>query len=327
MVNRLQVGVIGSGAWGTALAQIVAGNGHDALLYTRRPETAAAINGCHENAASLPGVRLNSRITATIDAKALANASFFICATRSQELRAILGAIPVDGRPLVLCCKGLEAGSHMLMSQVAAEVQPRSPVLILSGPTFAGEIALDKPAAVTLASQSVTLGNDVAACFCTSAFRIYQTSDVIGTQIGGAVKNVIAIACGAASGANLGDNARAALIARGFAEMMRFGLAKGARAETMSGLSGLGDLVLTCSSPQSRNYALGLALAAGNRADMGHLVSATIEGASAAQILSSEAKRVGVDMPIANAVADLLAARKTLIQLQAELLGRPNGTE
>jgi glycerol-3-phosphate dehydrogenase (NAD(P)+) len=241
----------------------------------------------------------------------------------AQHLRGVLAVAPLAGRPkLVLCAKGIEAGSLKLMAEVVADVTD-SPVAVLSGPTFAAEVARGLPTAVTLAASDSAVGEALVQRLARPTFRPYLSDDITGAEIGGAVKNVLAIACGVVEGAGLGLNARAALIARGFAEMARFGLARGARAETLAGLSGLGDLVLTCSSANSRNFALGLGIGRGERA--AELLAATrtvAEGASTAPVLVAAAQAAGVEMPIAEAVTALIAGAP-LRETVAALLARP----
>ena len=316
------IGVIGGGAWGTALAQVMASD-EDVVLWAREAEVVASINAAHENRDFLPGVTLNPRIRATDDAADLAAADIWLVVAPAQYLRSVLAACPLAGRPaLVLCAKGIEAGSHKLMAEVVADVTD-APVAVLSGPTFAGEVARGLPTAVTLACGDAALGDALVQRLARPAFRPYLSDDVTGAEIGGAVKNVLAIACGVVEGAGLGLNARAALIARGFAEMTRFGLARGARAETLAGLSGLGDLVLTCSSANSRNFTLGLGIGRGERAtDLLAATRTVAEGASTAPVLIEAARAAGVEMPIAEGVAALLAGapvRETV----AGLLARP----
>lgn len=262
----MKLGVIGGGAWGTALAQVVAGSGQPTLLWAREPEVVQAINLSNENKIFLPGVQLSPDIRATGSLGELAACEALLVVTPAQHMRAVLAEAAVGTRPLILCAKGIEAQTRLLMSEVAAALCPAAPIAVLSGPTFAHEVAAGLPTAITLACEAEPLGRQLAARIAQPGFRPYLTTDVIGAEIGGAVKNVLAIACGVVDGAGLGQNARAALIARGFAEMTRFGAARGARAETLAGLSGLGDLVLTCSSTSSRNFSLGKGLGEGQSA-------------------------------------------------------------
>ncbi|WP_375248528.1 NAD(P)H-dependent glycerol-3-phosphate dehydrogenase [Sphingomonas sp.] len=315
--------VIGAGAWGTALAQLAAGNGHPVLLWGRDPALVAAINAEHRNMPYLPDAPLSPLIEATTDLARVATARFNLVVTPAQAMRGVLAALPARGQSLVVCCKGVEHGTHLLMSEVATAAHPGSPVMVLSGPTFAHELARGLPTAITLAGDAGTPRGELAALIAAPHFRPYVADDVIGAEIGGAVKNVLAIACGVVEGAALGQNARAALIARGFAEMTRFGLARGARAETLAGLSGLGDLVLTCSSTASRNYALGMGIGRGEHARELLANRRTVaEGAATAPALRDAARSLGVEMPITAAVCRLLdgAAVREVI---GALLARP----
>ncbi len=318
----MTIGIIGGGAWGTALAQIMAAD-EDVILWAREHQVVRAINSARENPDFLPGVTLSPRIRATGMTGDLAAADVWLVVAPAQHLRAVLAECPVAGQPaLVLCAKGIEANTLKLMADVVADVTP-APVAVLSGPTFAGEVARGLPTAVTLACADAVLGQALVARLARPTFRPYFSDDVTGAEIGGAVKNVLAIACGVVEGAGLGLNARAALIARGFAEMTRFGLARGARAETLAGLSGLGDLVLTCSSPNSRNFALGLGIGQGK--DAAKLLGETraiAEGAATAPVLVAAARAAGVDMPIASAVAALIAGAP-LAETITALLSRP----
>lgn len=323
------IAVVGGGAWGTALAQTVASGGEDVLLWAREGDVVAGINGGHENRLFLPGVPLSERITATADIAALARAEIWLVVVPAQHLRAALAGAPLGHRPtLVLCSKGIEAGTLALMSEAASEVGHGCPIAVLSGPSFAAEVAAGKPTAVTLAAADMGAASVLAERLARPAFRPYASDDIIGCEIGGAVKNVLAIACGVVIGAKLGENARAAIIARGFAEMTRFGLARGARAETLAGLAGLGDLVLTCGSPQSRNMSLGMALGEGQTAAQALSGKLSVaEGAATAPVLVEAARAAGVDMPIAAAVADLLAGRASVGEVTVRLLSRPLKSE
>jgi glycerol-3-phosphate dehydrogenase (NAD(P)+) len=321
------IGVIGAGAWGTALAQVAAQNG-PVTLWAFEPEVAAAINEVRENSAYLPGIPLSPEIRATAHIADLAACDTLLVVTPAQHMRVILKAAPVGDTPLLLCAKGIEAGTMALMTEVAAESCPDAPLAALSGPTFASEVASGLPTAVTLACEDEALGAKLAERIALPSFRPYRSTDLIGAEIGGAVKNVLAIACGIVEGAGLGRNARAALIARGFAEMTRFGIARGARPETLAGLAGLGDLVLTCSSEQSRNFSLGLGIGRGNSA--ASLLSdrrTVAEGAFTAPVLVQAARTAGAEMPIAEAVAALIAGDWTATQAIEALLARPLKSE
>ena len=316
------IGVIGGGAWGTALAQVMA-QSEDVILWAREHQVVSAINTARENPDFLPGVTLSPRIRATGMTEELAAADVWLVVAPAQHLRAVLVECPVASRPtLVLCAKGIEARTLKLMAEVVADVSD-APVAVLSGPTFAGEVARGLPTAVTLACADAAIGAALVQRLARPAFRPYFSDDVTGAEIGGAVKNVLAIACGVVEGAGLGLNARAALIARGFAEMTRFGLARGARAETLAGLSGLGDLVLTCSSTNSRNFSLGLGIGRGERAVTLLAETRTVaEGAATAPVLAAAAKAAGIEMPIADAVAALLVGAP-VSQTVSALLARP----
>lgn len=318
----MRIGVIGGGAWGTALAQVAA-RGGEVLLWVREPEVVESINARHENTTFLPGVPLSTRIRATGLLADLAGNDALLVVAPAQHVGAVLEATPVGDTPLVLCAKGIEAGSRRLVGEIAQAVHPAAPIAVLSGPTFAHEVAAGLPTAVTLACADEALQAKLAARLASPSFRPYASADVIGAEIGGAVKNVLAIACGVVEGAGLGQNARAALIARGFAEMTRFGLARGARAETLAGLSGLGDLVLTCSSTSSRNFSLGLGLGGGaSAADLLADRRTVAEGAFTAPVLAEAADEAGIDMPITTAVCRLLQGVSARAVIE-DLLARP----
>ncbi|BBD01225.1 MULTISPECIES: NAD(P)H-dependent glycerol-3-phosphate dehydrogenase [Sphingobium] len=319
----MKAGVIGAGAWGTALAQLLASDGQPVALWALEPDVVDAINRTHENPLYLANIPLSPSIAATGSMADLSDCDLLLVVSPAQHLRSVVAQAPA-GVPLVLCSKGIEAGTSLLMSQVAQEAQPTSPIAVLSGPTFAHEVAKGLPTAITLACEDRELGQRLAARIARPAFRPYLSDDVIGAEIGGAVKNVLAIACGVAEGAGLGLNARAALISRGFAEMTRFGLARGARAETLGGLSGLGDLVLTCSSTNSRNFSLGKGLGeGGSAADLLSNRRTVAEGAHTAPVLRDAARAAGVEMPVVEAVCALLTEAAPLAQVIDALLARP----
>ncbi len=319
----MRLGVIGGGAWGTALAQVAAEGGDPVWLWAREADVVSSINARHENQLFLAGIRLSPAICATSDFDALADCEALLIVTPAQHMRAVLGAANVGNRAIILCAKGIEAGTQLLMSEVAHQVCPDAKIAVLSGPTFAREVAQRLPTAITLASADAPLAKTLAARLAQPHFRPYVSSDVIGAEIGGAVKNVLAIACGVVDGRGLGQNARAALIARGFAEMTRFGLARGALAETLGGLSGLGDLVLTCSSTQSRNFTLGKGLGEG-RAAADLLSGRTVaEGAFTAPVLQLAARAAGVEMPVVDAVCALLEGATDVTTAVGALLARP----
>jgi glycerol-3-phosphate dehydrogenase (NAD(P)+) len=310
-LNR--IGVLGAGAWGTALAQVACAAGRHTTIWAFEPEVASAIQTDHENALFLPGHKLNPALTATTDLAALADQDAILAVAPAQHMRATLVRLnPLlrPGQPIVLCAKGIEQGSLALMTEVAAQAAPKAALAVLSGPGFARDVVRGLPTATTIACADEALGKALVASLGTAMFRPYWTDDLIGAEIGGAVKNVIAIACGVAEGRKLGDGARAALITRGFAEMSRLGRAMGARQETLNGLSGLGDLVLTCSSLTSRNMSLGAALASG--ADAVSVLAerrSVAEGAASAPAMVALAARHNVDMPICAAIDALIAGR------------------
>jgi glycerol-3-phosphate dehydrogenase (NAD(P)+) len=322
------IGVIGGGAWGTALAEVAAAAGGEVRLWAREPEVVASINDAHENALFLPGIPLSPAIRASGDLGWVAEADPLLVVTPSQHMRVVLAGLPARARHLILCAKGIEAGTTRLMHEVAREACHDALLSVLSGPTFAHEVARGLPTAITLACEDAGLGAEVARAIARPAFRPYLSTDVVGAEIGGAVKNVLAIACGVVEGAGLGQNARAALISRGFAEMSRFGLARGAQAETLAGLSGLGDLVLTCSSTASRNFSLGLGLGQGRAAAELLADRRTVaEGAFTAPVLREAARAAGVEMPIGEAVCLLLEGRATVREVVDQLLNRPLRSE
>lgn len=318
------VGIIGGGAWGTALAAVTAQIHDDVLIWAREEEVVASINHTHENTAFLRGLPLSPKIRATGDLSEMAGCGALLIVTPAQHVRATLNALPESEVPFLLCAKGIEAETQMLVSDIAADVRPANPIAVLSGPTFAHEVAAGKPTAITLATASQALGASLMRLIAAPNFRPYWSDDVTGAEIGGAVKNVLAIGCGVVDGAGLGLNARAALIARGFAEMQRYGLARGARAETLAGLSGLGDLVLTCSSENSRNFSLGRGLGQGQAvAELLADKTTVAEGAFTAPVLEQSAKALGVEMPIVTAVCALLEGQASVGEVVQALLARP----
>ncbi len=323
-----RLAVIGGGAWGTALAQVVAGGGRKTLLWAREPEVVEAVNSAHENRLFLPGQPLDPAIRATGDLADLGDCDAWLVVTPAQHMRAVLESAPRGGTPLILCSKGIEEKSGKLLHHVAREACPDSPIAVLSGPSFAHEVAAGLPTAVTLAAEDGALGEALRERIARPEFRVYLTDDVTGAEIGGAVKNVLAIACGVVEGKQLGDNARAATIARGFAEMARFGQSLGARPETLAGLSGLGDLVLTCSSRSSRNFSLGFGIGEGRPAAELLADRRTVaEGAHTAPVLARLADQRGIDMPIVAAVDSLLSGRCGVDQALEQLLSRPPRVE
>ncbi|MCK5909936.1 MAG: NAD(P)-dependent glycerol-3-phosphate dehydrogenase [Caulobacter sp.] len=324
-------GVIGAGAWGTALAQVCARAGLQVTLQARETEVVASINATHENALFLPSVALEPAIRAAADMAELAACDLILAVAPAQHLRSALAALAPHLKPnipVVLCAKGVEQGSLKLMTEVAAETIPGAPIAVLSGPSFAGEVARGLPTAVTLACDDEGLARSIAHAIATPTFRPYVAGDMIGAEAGGAVKNVLAIACGVVEGKGLGRSAHASVITRGFAELTRFAVALGARAETLNGLCGLGDLVLTCSSPQSRNMSVGLALGQGltlEQALAGKLSVA--EGVASAPAVRALARKLGVETPICEAVAAILDGELAVDAAIAALLARPLKSE
>jgi glycerol-3-phosphate dehydrogenase (NAD(P)+) len=329
-VKRLAV--IGGGAWGSALASVATRAGAGVALWARDPDVVAAINQRHENPVYLPGIALDPGVAATTDAAAaVAGADAALIVVPAQFLRGaleMLAPLLPAGLPLLLCAKGIETGSLRTMSEIAGEIVPHAPLASLSGPSFAAEVARDLPTAVTIAAGDPALARAFVKALGTARFRPYLSQDPIGAEIGGAVKNVLAIACGIIEGRGLGDNARAALITRGLAEMIRLGLAKGAQAETFRGLSGLGDLVLTCTAGQSRNYTLGLALGGG--ASLSEALAgqrSVVEGIATSASVAALAARLGIELPITAAVDGVLH-RGTAIDMMIDgLLSRPYRSE
>jgi glycerol-3-phosphate dehydrogenase (NAD(P)+) len=321
------MGVIGGGAWGTALAQTCVRPQRKVLIWARESEVVQSINSQQQNRLFLPGIDLSPDIEASGDLAALSACDLVLAVPPAQHLRATLVQFAAIARPgcvLVLCAKGIEQGSLKLMTQVATEVAPGHPLAVLSGPSFAAEVAKGLPTAITLACGDRDLGRALADHLASPSFRPYLSYDLIGAEAGGAVKNVLAIACGVVEGRKLGRSAHAAVLTRGFAEMTRLAVALGAEAETLAGLCGLGDLVLTCSSPQSRNMSVGLALGRGDslaQALSGKLSVA--EGVASAPAVRALAARLGVETPICEAVAGVLAGEMALDSAIAALLSRP----
>jgi glycerol-3-phosphate dehydrogenase (NAD(P)+) len=315
------IGVAGAGAWGLALANAVARAGRSVVLWGRDPARMARLAERRADDERLPGVRLEDAVWVTGDAGALSAADAVLLAVPAQAMRVcagVIGSSLAAGAPAVSCAKGLERGTLLPMTQVLAASLGGRPVAALSGPSFAADVAHGLPTAVTLAAADAGLAEALAAALASPPFRLYHTADVAGVEIGGAAKNVLAIAAGIAAGHGLGASAGAALIARGFAELRRLGAALGARSETLMGLSGLGDLVLTATAPQSRNFALGHAVGAG-RPRPGRLA----EGAFTAEALVALAARHEVDMPIAVAVTAVLGGALSVPEAMAALLARP----
>jgi glycerol-3-phosphate dehydrogenase (NAD(P)+) len=292
------------------MATAAARAGREALMWAYEPEVVQAINETHENSVFLPGVPLDPAIRATGDMADLGTCEFILMVCPAQFMRPISRQLATHlGKdiPLVICAKGIEKGSGALMSDVLGETAPDNPLAVLSGPTFAAEVARGLPAAVTIAAATEDIARHIAEALGHAAFRPYWTDDIIGAQIGGALKNVLAIACGIAVGKKLGENTKAMLITRGMAELTRFGEFKGARAETLMGLSGLGDLILTCSSEQSRNMSLGVALGQGKTMEEVMAGRRSVaEGVHSSVIGHQIAKDNDINMPILSAVYAVL---------------------
>lgn len=326
-----KIGIIGGGAWGTALAQAVIKSGRDALLWAFEANTVRDINEGHVNKTYLPEISLDPSLRATGDLADIAACDVILMVAPAQHTRAIAGelakVLPED-RPVVMCSKGIEQTTRKLMSQVMAEALPQAIPAVLSGPSFAAEVAHGLPAALTLACEKEELGEALSQSLGHATFRLYWSGDLIGAQIGGAIKNVLAIAAGIVAGKELGKNAHAAITTRGFAEMVRFGKALGGRTETLTGLSGLGDLILTCGSAQSRNMSLGVALGEGKTLDevLGERKSVT-EGIYTASAVVEIAQSSGLDLPICEAVHSVVSGEVGVDAAIKELLARPPRAE
>jgi glycerol-3-phosphate dehydrogenase (NAD(P)+) len=324
------IAVLGAGALGTALAHTLARARRDVILWGRDAAKMAAMAATLENARYLPGIMLHPNLLVTANLGAVARAGLLIAAAPAQSARSLLtyvAALHLAPLPIVTVAKGMEQGTGLFMCEVIEDRLPGFPAAILSGPSFAMELARGLPTAVTLACRDAALAESIARRLAAPTLRLYHTDDVRGVEIGGSAKNVLAIACGIAAGCGLGASAGAALVARAFAELARFGAACGARPETLTGLSGLGDLVLTCNSPQSRNYALGLALGRGERLADILKRSKLAEGAATARVLVEMARAKGVDMPICEAVDVVLNEGGQVRAAIEALLSRPQKAE
>lgn len=318
------VGIGGAGAWGTALAVAASSAGRRVTLWANDRLLADAINGKRENARFLPGHRIPDGVVAVADPAELAGCDLILVVCPAQSLRTTLALLRHSAAPFLICAKGIERGTGLLMPEVAKQFGVTQPVGMLSGPSFAADVAAGLPCAVTIAFEDEALALRASTALGSPSFRPYASTDVVGVAIGGAVKNVLAIACGIVEGRGLGESARAALTTRGFAEMARFGVALGARLETMSGLSGFGDLVLTASSRQSRNFSLGVALARGEHP---RGLSPLAEGATTAPALVQRAQALGIQMPIAEAVAAIVGGHVDVDTAIRALLSRPLKSE
>jgi len=317
----MRIGILGGGAWGVALAQLCAVQGHETVIWARDGGAVADIDGAHR-AAALPGIALDPRLAASTDMAALRGVETLLAIIPAQAARGVLeraSAHLAPGIPLVLCQKGVERGTLALPDAVARAAAPGHPLAVLTGPSFAVDVASGLPTAVTVAAETMALATTLRDALATPTFRPYPTDDLTGAQVGGALKNVLAIACGIVVARGLGESARAALVARGFAEMARLAQAMGGRAETVAGLSGLGDLVLTCGSAQSRNFSLGLRL--GSRE--GEEGTGTVEGAASAAGAVALGHRHGVEMPISETVAAIVSGAVSIDEAVEALLQRP----
>lgn len=326
-----KTGVLGGGAWGTALAATAARAGRDTLLWAREDDVVSSINANHTNTLFLPGVDLDPALKATGDLADFADRDAVLLVSPAQHLRAMVKSLHPHlkpGAPLVICSKGIEVATGKLLSDVVAEECPDNPVAIMSGPTFAIEVARNLPCALTLAATNKDIGAALVKALGQPTFRLYYNHDVVGAQIGGAIKNVLAIATGIVAGLGIGENARAAVITRGLAEISRFGALYGAEAETLMGLSGLGDLILTCSSTQSRNMSLGKAIGEGRSfADIMAERRSVAEGAHTVEIVYKIATEKGLDLPITAAVYQILKEGKNVRTVTEALLARPFTSE
>ncbi len=325
------IGIIGGGAWGTALAQVYAIAGKNVILWAREEDVVSSINTRHENTPFLPGQPISTNIKATNNLADAAKADALLIVTPAQYLRITLDHLKPhlnESTPLIICAKGVEIKTGALMSQIVAEIMPKSPIAILTGPTFAAEIAKGLPSAMTLAMNNKEEAEKIAESLNTRSLRLYASDDVIGAQVGGAVKNVIAIACGVIEGKQLGNSARAALVTRGLAEIARLASALGAKKETLMGMCGVGDLLLTCSSMQSRNFSLGVALGQGKSLkDILAQRNSVTEGVYTAEALMVMAKNNAVEMPISEAMYKCLSEGVSVDEMIARMLDRPVKSE
>lgn len=324
MTNFQRIGIVGAGAWGTALANTIASKSRPVVLYARDPAIANEMKKSRTNAARLPGIALNAEVIPTDSIAEAADTDVILFAVPTQSLREIAATIAPALRhsvPVVACAKGIERGSGKFVTEILAETIPLARPAILSGPSFASDVGRGLPTAVTLAAPEEELAADLAEALSSQSFRLYHSTDVRGVEIGGAAKNVLAIAAGIVLGRGLGASAQAALITRGFAEIARLGRAYNVKPETLMGLSGLGDLILTCSSPQSRNFAFGFAIGKGESADTHR--GPLAEGAFTAPVLAEIARKKEVEMPIINAVQAVLAGRVNVDTAILALLSRP----
>jgi glycerol-3-phosphate dehydrogenase (NAD(P)+) len=320
-----RIAVLGGGAWGTALANVTARAGRAVTLWEHDAANATELAEKRESR-FLRGVRIEDSIAVTRDLAQAARAEAILLVVPAQAMRSVVKALDAAialRTPVIACAKGIEHGTHKFMTEVIAECAPNATPAILSGPSFAADVARGLPTAVTLAASEESVAAELAKALASRTFRPYQSTDVRGVEVGGAAKNVLAIASGIVTGRGLGASAAAALTTRGFVELVRFGRALGAKTETMMGLSGLGDLILTCSSPQSRNFRFGVNLGEGRAVQDIHATTGLAEGAFTAPVLLEMARERGVDMPISSAVAAMLTGAMSVDQAIESLLTRP----
>lgn len=322
-----KISVIGAGAWGTALAEVISRQGNEVNLWAREGDVVKSINTSNTNDLYLPNIKLSKLIIAHNNITDVLNCDLLLMVTPAQFMRSILNSLKSclnEEVPIVLCSKGIETETLNLMSEIAESIMPNNPLAVLSGPSFAIDVVNKKPTAVTLACKNPTIGKSIADSINLATFRPYLSEDVIGAQIGGATKNVIAIAAGVVEGQELGDSARAATIARGYSEINRLAVALGGQEETLAGLSGMGDLILTCNSETSRNFSLGMKLGQGlNAHEATNNLSSVAEGMYSAKAIDKLSKKLGIEMPITNAVNDLIERNRSLGEIIDDLLSRP----
>ena len=322
-----EISVIGAGAWGTALAEVISRQGNKVNLWARESDVVKNINTLNTNDLYLPNTKLSKLIIAHNNLNDVLDCDLLLMVTPAQFMRSILDDLKSDLNeevPIVLCSKGIETKTLNLMSEIAEAIIPNNTIAILSGPTFAIDVVKNKPTAVTLACKDLDIGKNIADSINLPTFRPYLSEDVIGAQIGGATKNVIAIAAGVVEGQNLGDSARAATIARGYSEINLLAVALGGKEETLSGLSGMGDLLLTCNSKTSRNFSLGIKLGQGlSVKEATNNLSSVAEGMYSARAINKLSNKLGIDMPITNAVNDLIEKNRSVDEIIDNLLSRP----
>ena len=322
-----KISVVGAGAWGTALAEVISRQGNEVNLWAREGDVVKSINTSNTNDLYLPNIKLSKLIIAQNNITDVLNCDLLLMVTPAQFMRSILNSLKSslnEEVPIVLCSKGIETETLNLMSEIAESIMPNNPLAVLSGPSFAIDVVNNKPTAVTLACKNPTIGKSIADSINLATFRPYLSEDVIGAQIGGATKNVIAIAAGVVEGQELGDSARAATIARGYSEINRLAVALGGQEETLAGLSGMGDLILTCNSETSRNFSLGMKLGQGlNAHEATNNLSSVAEGMYSAKAIDKLSKKLGIEMPITNAVNDLIERNRSLGEIIDDLLSRP----